>query len=543
MKRPKTQSQIRIVNGQATTKKPSKTKNKDRTTAATPAKKHKPRTETGAKTQERLATPASGATAAPAIIDLALVGEGGSGGGAGTPATTEVANDDYSDEPSMSLDAATRLAAIAEQLGSGVIDIEALRRLTILENDDQFRDGDSFRSPEDPLLGRADELENPDTPKADPTAYTQRQDRLFRDFGVFQGKQRPSGTLVIAWMESINAASNARTPGLWCTGPDGHCDDDKCCRRELSGSSWDSKLGCLAGHADLGQRWREAVSSKPVKKYLRARLKAQIAAGRSTTKADLISTDSIESICAASVLTAEAAQASGDYIRWVSALQFAAILSLDVATGRRNADISRADSRRCFFTTIKGQQAVILELLQQKVFNSPNLTVAFAEPGCNRDPVTRLKEYIAAATAVGLPLADSHLLFPKIAKGANRYHVWGLQNQNPKSQFDLQHASTKDMNADLKTMMALADTPASQRGFTIHGCRSAKVLVELDKGTDLKTLNKMLGWTPKSDQWQTYARLRQLTALLASPTLPAATVQTALQAQALVLDLAVGTPP
>ena len=60
----------------------------------------------------------------------------------------------------------------------------------------------------------------------------------------------------------------------------------------------------------------------------------------------------------------------------------------------------------------------------------------------DRDPVERVRVYLAAAEAVGLPLRECHLLFPKIARGPDRADVWGLQNPMPKSYFDFQHAST-----------------------------------------------------------------------------------------------------
>ena len=90
--------------------------------------------------------------------------------------------------------------------------------------------------------------------------------------------------------------------------------------------------------------------------------------------------------------------------------------------------------------------------------------------------------------------------------------------------FDFQHASTKDVNTRLKTLMDPAGVPEAEHGFRIHGVRTAKVLVELEQGTDTTTLNKLLGWVPESKQWQAYGRLRQMAALLTGGAAPAATV-------------------
>jgi hypothetical protein len=456
-----------------------------------------------------------------------------------TAAATTLTQEDVQDEPLLSRAAASKLAEAFEQLTGTRLDPEALRRMAVVDDGEVFTDDHEFQSTTGTPFGYDGELEEGSPPSHDPTEYEKRQARLLVNYKEFIGRASPTGARVIQWIKGVNAKTTARTPGEWCVDPTGRCTNDTCCVRELQTSTWDSRLGCLAGHTQLRSKDRAAIGSRTVKQYLRARLKVQIKAGRVTTKAHLISTTSVENLCSLAIDMANEALCEGDLIEHVALLQWAAILSIDCATGRRNADISRADSRRVFFTDLNGQPAIILELLEQKVLSSPGLTVAFGVPGHARDPVLRLQAYLDAARLTGLPLQKSHLLFPKIARGQVRDFVWGLRKPNARSDYDFQHASTSEMNTRLKTLMAPAGVPEAERNFRIHGVRTAKVLAELDKGTDTATLNKLLGWVPKSLQWQAYARLRQMAALLASPAGPAVAVKTALDTQSLALRAAV----
>ena len=216
---------------------------------------------------------------------------------------------------------------------------------------------------------------------------------------------------------------------------------------------------------------------------------------------------------------AEEAWVQFDCVTFLYYRQFAAIVAVDLATGRRAADLTRLDVERAMQTTVNGSKAIAFELVNMKVLGSPGFALAEAVPGTHRCPVDRFRDYLEALDAVGAleMMRKSKLIFPKIKRqAADRQTVLfhPAAGAAAAGSPECRPVETQDITDTLVKVMEAADLPDELRGFRIHKMRTVKVLIELAKDTDTDTLNRMLGWTDASQQWKVYSRLAQLSALV-----------------------------
>jgi hypothetical protein len=328
------------------------------------------------------------------------------------------------------------------------------------------------------------------------------------------------GKTTLQWIKEHDAGSKVVTHGRFCKSPP--CEDRECCQHELAHSTWVTLLKKLRNAATLSTEQQASFDQQEVADYLKERHAAQLDAGRIQRSIALITPETVEALCYAADVAATNAWEDMDMVAYLYFLQWAAIFALDVATGRRNADITKMAIDRMMLTKMpNGMRALAFELVLSKVLDSPGFCMAVETPDSEIScPVRRVEKYLEAAKNVGANLKDSKLLFPKIVRNGKQAEKWEVTFHPPKGAHASSHplarrpVDTDDVNETLVKLMAQENINEGERAFRIHKCRTAKVLMELGKGTQVSKINKLLGWSDDSQMFKVYGRLTQLSALM-----------------------------
>jgi hypothetical protein len=369
-------------------------------------------------------------------------------------------------------------------------------------------------------------------------AFRNQQDKTVARLTEFIAGREPSPQLVIDFMAQCNSSTSKRTVNPRCQAKTtGGCTTDSCCVPELLASSWRTMLRAASTARKTPTKLSAALKSQDVADFLKTRQEKQANAGRANTTHALISAESVEAICIVCEQLAESAYYAGRWVEYVCYRQISSILTLDVGTGHRNKGICQLALDTVCDTRLETEDVILLNVMNQKVMDSPGLCKAHAVPGAIRCPKRQLQKYLEALRNVGFwdDFVKGNLLYPKFnrSRGTDQSKLTPVMRANHSDEHDYNFISTGDVNARLKELMCAARIPEEQQSFTIHTVRAGRVLVELSQGTSVSKINQLLGWKPGSNMWKKYSRMAQISAFL-TPSRPLS-LELGVQAQSLTL--------
>ena len=330
------------------------------------------------------------------------------------------------------------------------------------------------------------------------------------------------------WLDSFHATAPDRTPGFGCR--DTACRKVDCCTPQLAHSSLASYLRLLRT-TPTGIPHAHATRSPIVKTHMRKLERRQSSRGRRPNPGGTIFQDQAEELFTAAPAMSATLLEDGKAVPCLAFLAILAMTSFDMHLWRRKAEVTAIlfDSVAVSVDSEGNETLHIGNSPRRKMTATAGLYACCpARPGRPTCPLTNLRNHLAALELHDTGLQTGFRLFPEFCLDDLGDPTIRRARATHKASCPHTHSDMpSDLAPDCHPQCQLLDCPSIATAtvnlwphrlcreaditttYNVHAFRSAPVLIMLESGMSVTDINGLMGWTPNSTVWVTYARMVQ----------------------------------